>query len=194
VDLSRDLDFVAEVILKLSDPASDPYLYVGFSRGRGMVGRAIRLFTGGTVNHAFLAWKDEHLGWICLGANGNGITPDTFENLNQTTEILVFVRPTNERKSLWAGLADLRDELNRKYNFSGIAGMAVVEIARHFGKHIDNPFSHNGEYFCSQFATEVVRRSGYDLKNSDPSNTIDPQEMCKALQDDISFISFTPVP
>lgn len=162
-------------------------LYVGFSSSAGLLGRVIRYLTGGSVNHAFLLWEDAHLGWVVLGANENGITLDTLTNFRATRTIEATVRPIVG--TLWNGLTALRNDLNEKYNLSGLVGMSVVEIARAFGREPHaNPLSNRSELFCSQFAVEVIRAAGITLLPQTPSSVVDPQMLMSTLAADRRFM------
>ena len=168
----------------------NPNLFVGFSQGQGFVPWAIQLFTGRGVNHAFLAWQDEHLGWVVLGANENGVTLDDWANFTKTRTVPALFRPRDGKPDLWVGLSALRDKLNEKYSLSGLIGMGVVELARAYGHQIANPFARNGHTFCSQFCADVLRASGYPILGDLVSSSIDPHEMMHAIAADADFIQY----
>ena len=169
---------------------NNPNLFVGFSQGTGFIAWAIQLFTGRGVNHAFLCWQDEHLGWVVLGANENGVTLDTWEQFTRTRTVPALFRPKDGMPTLWAGLVSLRNKLNEKYSLSGLVGMGVVELARAYGHEIPNPFAKDGHTFCSQFCADVVRRAGYPVLGNLVSTSIDPHEMMHAIATDPYFIQY----
>lgn len=154
--------------------------------------KTIQLFTGRGVNHAFLAWQDPHLGWVVLGANANGITLDTWSNFSAKRYVPALFRPKDGLPTLWTGLEKLRNDLNAKYNYGGLLGMSVVEIAHHFHHDMRNPWSRDWELFCSQFATEVIRGSGYQLLAKQYANTIDPHEAMHVLASAPMFFQVDP--
>lgn len=153
-----------------------------------MLPRLILYFTKGTVNHAFLTWQDEHLGWVVLGANGNGVTLDTWGNFTKTRTVPAVFRPV--AGDLWKGLELLRDDINTRYDIPALVGMSVVEIASHvFKQNINNPLDVDyHDVFCSEFATMVVRASGFDFLSSQPADTIDPQLMMETLSKRTDFV------
>lgn len=158
----------------------DPNLYVGFSMTRSMLGWLIRAFTGGNVNHAFLAWQDANLGWVVLGANDNGLTMDAIANFQKTRTIAGLFRPKNS--TLWSGLEALKQNLNVKYNFSGLVGMTGVELARkllHW--NAPNLLDDKERLFCSEFTVDVLRASGYPVLTKQQAATVDPAELMAAL-------------
>ncbi len=165
----------------------DTGLYVGFSSRGGLLPRLIRIFTGGAVNHAFLCWEDSTLGWVVLGANTNGVTLDTWSNFTATRKVPAIFKPVNG--TLRTGLRALKESINAKYSTAGLVGMSVVEIARHlFNQRVANPLDVRGELFCSQFATMVIRASGYEFLPEWAADTIDPQEMMHELARRADFI------
>jgi hypothetical protein len=169
----------------------DTSLYVGFSRGSGLLPRLILYFTKGSVNHAFLTWRDEHLGWVVLGANGNGVTLDTWANFTKTRTVPAVYKPATG--SLWFGLETLRNDINAKYNIPALVGMSVVEIASHvFKQNIDNPLDVDyHDMFCSEFAVMVIRASGFTLFQRQPADTVDPQSLMTELSSRKDFMAGT---
>lgn len=168
----------------------DPNLYVGFSEGQGWLPKLIRVFAGGAVNHAFLAWQDLHLGWVVLGANVNGVTLDTWSNFVKTRRVPAIFRAANPAQSLWLGLGALRNDINARYDTRALVGMGLVEIARRvFDSKIANPFDDNRtEVFCSEFATMVIRGSGFKFLPDYAPDTIDPQQMMHELARRSDFV------
>ena len=146
-----------------------------------MLPRLIRLMTGGEVNHAFLLWTDEHLGWVVLGANKNGVTLDTWKNFTKIRTVPAIFKPATG--SLWLGLEKLRDDINAQYNTAALVGMSVVEIASHvFHKNISNPLDVDyHDVFCSEFATMVIRVSGFGVLPALAPDAVDPQTLMHEL-------------
>jgi hypothetical protein len=136
-------------------------LYIGFSRSTGgMLSRAlgwlIRGFTGGKVNHAFFLYRDAYLGtWMTLGANENGVTLIPLDKFRQTREIVHLWKPVVG--SLWDGVRALHDEIGVGYNFSGLVGMAGVELLRRLGiKQPQNWLDDPHRVFCSEYCAQVL--------------------------------------
>lgn len=170
-------------------------LYVGFSRSRGglfsqLLGLLIRFFTGGRVNHALFLYRDEHLGWMTIGANENGVTYLPLEVFLKTRQMVDIFVPAKDPSALWVGLQSLRDDIGKSYNFSGLVGMAGVEIATRWLhlKHASNWLSNPNDLFCSEIVAEVIRRSHFSVLDGAPADTIAPAALDAALSMSAEFI------
>jgi len=180
----------------------DPHLYVSYSAGRDWLSRCIQIATGRRVNHSFFIWQDEHLGWVTLGANANGVTLETWQNFAKTREVIAMFRPRDGMPSLWIGLDALKNEIDERYDYLGLGGMMWVEIQRARGKNVDNPGSKISEWFdpkhkktfCSQLQAAVIRRTGYQLLGGRLARTIDPGEEMHFIAGDGDFAQFPPPP
>lgn len=160
-------------------------LYIGFSRSTGgplrrALGWLIRAFTGGRVNHAFFLYRDAYLGtWMTLGANASGVTLVPLREFRRTREIVHLWKPVVG--SLWEGVRALHDEIGVGYNFSGLVGMAGVELLRRLGvKRPVNWLDDPHRLFCSEYCAQVLIRAalpdvgfGARLRRMRP-DTIDP--------------------
>lgn len=168
-------------------------LYVGFSRAQDFLGSLIRFFTGGTVNHSFLLYKDPHLGWMTVGANANGVTYIPLNAFMQGRTIEALFLPL--RGSLWDGLNKMKDDINKRYNYFGIVGESVITLAhRWFHDYtLHNALSDPARLYCSEFTVDVIRACGIPILNGSPDNTIDPNEEMEALENSRDFAS-VPVP
>jgi hypothetical protein len=140
---------------------SNNTLYIGFSRSTGgplsrALGWLIRKFTGGTVNHAFFLYFDENVGvWMTLGANANGVTLIPLDEFRKDREIAHLYKPV--AGSLWDGVHALHEAIGIGYDFSGLLGMAGVELLRRLGvtrpvNWLDNPH----RLFCSEYCAQVL--------------------------------------
>lgn len=142
------------------------------------------------VNHAALYTEREE-GPCVLGANENGVTWDTLENFLKGREVVAVFSPRDPARTLWGGFAMLRDDLNERYNFGGLAGMAAVEIAREvFHRAIANPFDQKDRIFCSEFSVEVIRASGFTMLPGIEASAIDPQQEMAALMADTKDFAY----
>lgn len=170
-------------------------LYLGFSSSKGFLARLIDLFTGagiGGVSHAFLLWNDEHLGWLTLGANDNGLTVVAWDNFVQNHTVAGIFRPRTGFPSLWDGLEVLKSKLNEQYNYPGLVGMSIVEVAAFFHKNVHNPLSVGDKEFCSEFSTEVVRAAGFPILADRLADSISPAEEMRAIDRDSRFVEEPP--
>lgn len=167
---------------------SDKTLYLGFSRSAGgleskIVGDLIRDFTGGEVNHAFLAWYSENMrGWLTRGANAGGITDLPLDKFVASRVIVDLWAPIEG--DLWVGMRALHDLIGKPYDYLGLLGMAGVEIERHLGiADPTNWLADPHRRFCSQYAAQIVVKSNLPGSraaemvaqiNAANPNTIDP--------------------
>ncbi len=187
---------------------NDSPLYLGFSRSTGgffsrALGKAIRGVTGGRANHAFLAWEDENLGWLTLGANINGVTLMTMEKFVADREIVSLYLPRTG--SLWEGLAKCKRMIDEGYDFTGLPGIGIsLLVHRWTGILLPNWLSRRGRIFCSAFDAEVMRRSKVPLSKATteflarPDNLVAPAPLNHYLSIDPFFAPFVwagaPVP
>ena len=143
-------------------PNGDPPLYSGFSAAKGffgsLLGGAIRFFTGGDVNHAFFVfWSPDFNAWLTVGANANGVTVMTVPEFCKTREIEYLFAPSSSW-SLWTGLRAHVGDLDRHYNYTGLFGMAHVEIVKKLtGRPGANLLDDRDDIFCSEWCAEVIR-------------------------------------
>jgi hypothetical protein len=140
----------------------DPPIYSGFSAATGffggLLGGAIRLFTGGDVNHAFFVfWSPEFNAWLTVGANGNGVTVMTVPEFCKTRKIKYLFAATSSW-SLWTGLRAHVGDLDKHYNYNGLFGMANVEIVKKLtGRPGANLLDDRDDIFCSEWCAEAIR-------------------------------------
>lgn len=155
-------------------------ILVGFSGGTSWIGRLIRWFTGGDVNHAFLAYFDEDTnGWVVLGADTGGWIQTPFEDLRRNKVVRLYAPPPGVHLSV--GLAAMHGRLGAGYDFGGLLGMTwVLAVRRLLKKRVRNPFAAKKNLFCSEAVDMVLDRSGVDIGIPDES-TIDPAAEEKAL-------------
>jgi hypothetical protein len=165
-------------------------LYIGFSRSTGgplsrALGSLIRKFTGGTVNHAFFLYRDAYLGaWMTLGANANGVTLIPLDEFRKDREIVHLWKPVTG--SLWDGVRALHDAIGVGYNFSGLVGMAGVELLRRLGvRRPVNWLNDPHRLFCSEYCAEVIFRSNLPDKNLGHLRFVEPSTIDPALLDSL---------
>jgi hypothetical protein len=182
-----------EAIRPNEDAIDDGRLLLGFSRGTSFGERlksvTIQWFTGGTVSHAFLLYKDNHLGWLTIGANSNGVTYQPLELFKRARQIVKLFEPVTGEFSLWTGLTQMRDFIDAGFNLTGLIGMSIVEIATHWLRQTAprNWLSDPHRVFCSQMCVAVLRHSGIDILPGRDFDTIDPATLMAAMLDDPHF-------
>ena len=118
------------------ETADNGPLLIGFSAGIGffnaILGKTIRLITGGVVNHAFLLYHDEHLGWMTIGATPRGIDYIPLDKFKKKRKIIAVYTPRGF--SLWDGLNTLKDDLGMGYNYGGLVGEMLIVIEQRWFK------------------------------------------------------------
>jgi hypothetical protein len=159
----------------------DPILYTAFSKSTGgaasrALGAAIRAFTGGEVNHAFLLYYDlEFMCWMTYGANANGITPLALEVFLRDREIVRIFRP---RFDLWGAMRAHVADIGKHYDYRGLLGMAFVEVGRKLGFEFPNIGASSDEDFCSEWISHLIRDALHGVWLHIADDTISPTELC----------------
>lgn len=158
-------------------------LYVGFSHGRGFwrgtLARIIILFTGGVADHSFLLYRKAGQ-WVTLGANADGVSYIPLRAFVRSHRVVGLFCPVTG--SLWSGLQALGDVVGVPYDYTGLIGMAEVEIVRRwFHLEMPNLIDNPRKWFCSKLTSTVIRRAGYKLGITSPANTISPADEMTAL-------------
>lgn len=184
--------------MALKSISPEPPIYCGFSSATGffgaIIGRMIRVFTGGEVNHAFFAyWSPEWQAWLTVGANANGVTMMTVPEFLKTRRIKYLFAPAGW--SIWDGLRAHVADLDRHYNYAGLFGMAHVEIMRKLtGRPGANLLNDRDDLFCSEWCAMVVRAGlgpkrcpmflpGYE------NDQVDPSGLCSAERNSPGWFS-----
>ncbi len=182
-------------------PGGDPPLFSGFSAGKGffnaLLGGTIRAFTGGDINHAFFVfWSSDFNAWLTVGANANGVTVMTVPEFCKSREIKYLFAPISSW-SLWTGLRMHVGDLNKHYNYTGLFGMAHVEIMKKLtGRPGANLLDDHDDLFCSEWSAEVIRAAlpgskGYAVAfmAQYQNDQIDPASLRDAEQRSMWFIA-----
>lgn len=162
----------------------DPALYCAFSTSSGWLSRGIRWFTRGKVSHAFfLFYSPEWACWLAVGANANGITIETLAQFLKRGNTVVYAfQPLTV--NLWDGLRKHVSDLNKSYNYTGLFGMAFVELSQLVLKRsAANRLSNKAELFCSEWMDMVLGDTfppgnWYSHQNAD---TVAPEALSKVL-------------
>jgi hypothetical protein len=162
-------------------------IFIAFSAGEGNwfdrnLGRLIRFFTGGDSNHAFIIYWDEiWSNWLVVGANSNGLTVDSLEVFKKSHIITHIFRAI--AFDLGEGLHKHVDDLNTRYNYTGLLGMSFVKIHEKVSKKVGkNPTDAENRLFCSEWVNQIIKSSMNEIQLStwpgDPDDVIDPDTLC----------------
>lgn len=145
------------------------YIYIVLSRTHTIPARLIRLFTRAPYSHTSLA-LDVELKEMYSFARKRIYNPFNSGFVDEDIETGIFGRDKNAYCSVYAlpiteqQYAMLREELqhfirNRdlyNYNYKGLLGICI-------GKNVSNDMN----YFCSQFVSHILSRSGIELFNKE---------------------------
>ncbi len=166
----------------------DVEVKICFSRSNTLLGEAIRSFTGGRVNHAFLAWIDPQFRIaVALGANPNGLTLSPYARFLKPPEQVVCVfKPAS---GLWPGIRALAPLLDTPYDYGGVIAMSAVELVhRWLRQWLPNPWP-SKRMFCSEYVRRVLKLSGLDPRGLEavPVSSTDPARLLHAVEADERF-------
>jgi hypothetical protein len=169
----------------------EPPIYTAFTSTVGgllsrELGWLIREVTDSDVNHAcIIYWSRDWGCWMTVGANSNGITEIPLLKFEQSRLVKHLFSAAGF--SLWDGLRAHVGDVDKSYAYSGLFGMAFVEILKKLNQHPHyNWFENKDELFCSQWAAEIVdaalpedSRARWPLFSLD-SSVIDPGRLYNA--------------
>lgn len=123
--------------------------------------------TAKPLSHAFFLYKCPIFGWCVLGAEARGCYPIVASSWNPTYVVDLFEVP-----GLDVALGKNGAMLGAPYDYPGLIGMTWVEAVWFFFKrHVKNPLTHIGAWFCSAIVAQVLETDG--IQCGDP-RTIDP--------------------
>jgi hypothetical protein len=171
---------------------AEPEVKICFSRCNDWLGATIRAFTGGRVNHVFLAWTDpEFQITVALGANPNGLTLSPFARfLKPPEQVVSMFKPA---ASLWPGIRALAPVLDTPYDYGGVIAMSAVELIHRWLKRwMPNPWR-SKRMFCSEYVRRVLILSNLDPRGLDavPPSSTDPARLLRAVEGDERFTLIT---
>lgn len=150
-------------------------VYVAFYWGTAWYSKAVEWFTKDGPSHvAFVHWSEDWESWLQLGSEAGGQLYLPTRGLDIHT---VVALPNID---IWKGLRANISLLGQPYDFAGLLGMSVVMVAWNWLKmKVKNPLQSSKAWFCSEYATKVLRDSGVKLE-IDPGET-DPGRLLHEL-------------
>jgi hypothetical protein len=170
-------------------------VFVGFSQSIGklpmvLLGKAIRVFTGGDVNHAWVVYWDKNWSaWLIVGANSNGLTFDSLPNFLKSHKVIYLFSAENFR--LWEGLSAHVNDLNTGYDYRGLINMSWVEVGKKITGHPwGNLLANDHRLFCSEWCSEFIKTAiaishlekEWPLWNNGyHDNQVDPTFLCNEI-------------
>jgi hypothetical protein len=124
---------------------------------------------------------------MVLGENANGLTQQPASTFKP--RIVQLYQP---KFDLWAALFTHMSQIDTGYDYAGLFGMILVELARRAHWHrAANPFASKRRAWCSEFVTEVLQSVqpallAYTLLT--PA-TVDPWELKELVDKDAAYFT-----
>jgi hypothetical protein len=159
---------------------------IGFSTSKtSWISRIIRWFTSSTVSHTFIVYYDEE--WkrdmVMESEGGMGGSVRIVRFNPASTSIVKIVTP---KYDIEVGMNKMVDNLGEVYDYTGLFGMAWVELGKWLKRKWRNPWHSSKNLFCSELVAQVLRDSGYPgSEQLDPGST-DPEMLLKFFEQEAS--------
>jgi hypothetical protein len=125
-----------------------------FTRSRSWLSRLIRWATRGQVSHVAIGTELAGVP-VVVEADALGVVVTLRTRFAARSEIVAEYKVIDGMLTVGGAV----DEIGHAYDYSGLFGMAVVTVARYFGRKIRNPFQSPRAFFCSElvFAIDPLR-------------------------------------
>lgn len=158
---------------------------IGFSTSKtSWISRVIRWFTRSTVSHSFIVYYDEEwkrdMKMESEGGMGGSIRIVTFNP--DSPSIVKLVTP---KHSIEVGMNKMVDHLGDLYDYTGLFGMAWVEIGRWLKKKWKNPWASSKAMFCSEMVARVLVDSNYPGAEKLIPEDTDPQDLINFFESEV---------
>jgi hypothetical protein len=149
---------------------------IGFSTSNSVVSKIIRKLTKSKVSHTYIKCQVERYD-VVLHANQHGVEFDKYNDFDRKFEIVAEydLKLTAEQEDAFMAYA-IR-QLDRSYDFLGVAGFMWVLLNRSFGRKVKNPFSNKSAYYCSELiicSLQAAQFVGSELFDKD---LVTPEEL-----------------
>ena len=153
-------------------------VYIILSTSNSWVSSVIRWFTRSKFSHsAFLLYDTRFQKWQIAGADATGFELTSLDNFLSGNQMMAIYSPPVD---LNKALPEIDDWLGTFYNYSGLLGMAWVELGHWLKKKWSNPLDNPHEMFCS----EAIARALESLKCPDftaAPDTLAPEDLNEVL-------------
>lgn len=133
---------------------------IGFSASSGLLGWLIRVFDRSDVSHCFFLVDVDGRDMV-IGADGNGFVMQSYRRFLDGRTVVDLFGSEVLGMDLDRGRDFLLDSLDEGYDYEGLAGMLVVEVARFFRRRVRNPFGSASKMFCSEAGAEMLQHIGF---------------------------------
>jgi hypothetical protein len=153
---------------------------IGFSTSNGWLPRIIRFFTRAKVSHTFILMQDALYGRdMVLEAAWLGFTMRTLDGfIKAGNQVVALIDP---KQPIDAGVDQALGWLDTLYDYTGLLGMAVVEIGRYLKRQWHNPSHGPHALFCSEANTKILQLSGYPGADKLVAEETSPEDLLEFL-------------
>lgn len=149
-----------------------------FTTSNGWLSKTIRFFTRAKVSHVAFTYYDSLFEReMVIEAITAGFHVRTVDKLLKESIIV----DSFEIKDEAAALKVLGDWLCTPYDFGGLIGEAIVQIAKIFKRRIKNPLSSGKALFCSEAGAHLLQKLGVPGSEVLDPSTTDPQTLLDFL-------------
>ena len=133
---------------------------IGFSTSNSLVSKIIRKITKSKVSHTYIKCQVEKYD-VVLHANQNGVEFDKYTDFDRKFDIVAEydLKLTAEQEDAFM-LYAVR-QLDRPYDFLGVAGFLWVLVNRSFNRKVKNPFSNRSAYYCSELIISSLQAAQF---------------------------------
>lgn len=155
---------------------------IGFSTSKtSWISRIIRWFTRSTVSHCFIVYHDDE--WkrdmIMESEGGLGGSVHIVKFNPNSSSIVKLVAP---KFDIEVGMNKMVDRLGEPYDYTGLFGMAWVEIGKWLKKKWANPWQSSKAMFCSELVAQVLIDSKYPGADKFVPADTDPQMLLEFFE------------
>jgi hypothetical protein len=136
-----------------------PVMVVGFSTTKAWISWIIRKMTGSPVSHAFLRFAVGGYD-VVLQADHRGVGVISWKRFAGACSVVAQYG----MRLPWEGLLpEIVDQLGTGYDVGGLVGQGVMILGNALGRHWENPFQNDDQWYCSEFVAHLLELCGEKL-------------------------------
>ncbi len=161
-------------------------VWVCFDRSESWLSKAIRRLTRGSYSHAYIVWREEHLGWVRMEAAWNGfrirLAPTSPADMRPVKTYDAVSRPATEiavpLEDRYHGLVRHAAQwLDTPYDYPALLGFLWNLLGRLFGRSWRNPLSSPNALFCSEAIAQGLKDLGHPAFAARDPATVSPADL-----------------
>lgn len=149
---------------------------IGFSTSNSVISKIIRKLTKSKVSHAYIKCQIEKYD-VVLHANAHGVEFDKYDDFDRKFKIVyeydLALTDEQERKFMEYAIR----QLDRPYDFLGVAGFLWVLTNRSLGRKVKNPFRNRSSYYCSELILASLQAAGFDGADQLDKDLVTPEDL-----------------